>query len=117
MCRLRSVHFNTLAAVVGSIHIRSSIVVAIYIATKYTNSVENYTTYKHACSRSAIIVGASEVKPLSSGWCETGSHDTSKPDGTLVVVSWGEGLLLARDRSAAEPRRRVINPCMPKLRN
>ena len=30
------------------------------------------------------IIGASEAKPLSSGWCETGSHGTSKPDGTTV---------------------------------
>ena len=54
------------------------------------------------------IIGASEAKPLSSGWCETGSHGTSKPDGTAVETGWydrtsGRGLPLARDRSAAEP--------------
>ena len=54
------------------------------------------------------IIGASEAKPLSSGWCETGSHGTSKPDGTAVETGWydrtsGWGLPLARDRSAAEP--------------
>ena len=30
------------------------------------------------------IIRASEAKPLSSGWCETGSHGTLKPDGIYV---------------------------------
>ena len=57
---------------------------------------------------SSIIIGASLSEPLSSVWCETGSHGTSKPDGTAVETGWydrtsGRGLPLARDRSAAEP--------------
>ena len=62
----------------------------------------------YSCSQWTLIIGASEAKPLSSGWCETGSHGTSKPDGTTVETGWydrtsGRGLPLARDRSAAEP--------------
>ena len=42
-----------------------------------------------------ILIGTSEAKPLFSGWCETGGHGTSKPDGTsvhqnrMVRRSWG----------------------------
>ena len=36
----------------------------------------------------STVIGASEAKPLSSGWCETGSHGTSKPDGTAVETGW-----------------------------
>ena len=33
------------------------------------------------------IIGVSEAKPLSSGWCETGSHGTLKLDGTSKLDS------------------------------
>ena len=68
----------------------------------------NYCIILQPSTSTDTVIGASEAKPLSSGWCETGSHGTSKPDGTTVETGWydrtsGRGLPLARDRSAAEP--------------
>ena len=52
------------------------------------------------------IIGASEAKPLSSGWCETGSHGTSKPDGT--TVRRGGAYHLHVTGQPLNPRRRVL---------
>ena len=45
-----------------------------------------------AATRHVLIVGASEVKPLSSGWCKTGRLGTSQKlwyvTSTPYMVGW-----------------------------
>ena len=47
-----------------------------------------FSSVNYKAMYGACIIGASEVKPLSFGWCETGSHGTSKPYGTAVETGW-----------------------------